>query len=96
MLEKKDYELCHYSNNGLEIYRMNNTFRDYDSFEMTYRNQAIAAKFSALLDRIKPDIIHIQHLLYLSMTIVEEAKKEISRLYLLCMITGSPAPRVSC
>jgi len=42
---------------------------------MTYKNNAIAEKFGEVLDQIKPDIVHIQHLLYLSTKIIEEAQK---------------------
>jgi glycosyltransferase involved in cell wall biosynthesis len=42
---------------------------------MTYKNKTIAEKFGMLLDQINPDIVHIQHLLYLSADIIEETRK---------------------
>jgi glycosyltransferase involved in cell wall biosynthesis len=42
---------------------------------MTYKNDAISNRFSKILDKIKPDIVHIQHLLYLSTTVIEDIKK---------------------
>lgn len=73
--ETKEYTLGKHRIDTLEVFVINNTFRNYDSFEMTYQNNAIAEKFREVLDRIKPDVVHIQHLLYLSTLIVEEAAK---------------------
>jgi len=74
-LRTKEYMLTHNNLNGLEIFTINNTFRMYDSFTMTYKNDVIAKKFSYIIDQIKPDIVHIQHLLYLSASIIEEVKR---------------------
>lgn len=71
----KEYTVSHKSSDNLEIFTINNTFRLYDSFEMTYRNNEIAEKFGLILDQINPDIVHIQHLLYLSTKIIEEIRK---------------------
>jgi len=74
-LHMKEYTLTYNKLDNLEIFRINNTFRLYNSFEMTYKNDAIAEKFSLVLDQVKPDIVHVQHLLYLSTKIIEEVKK---------------------
>lgn len=74
-LHMKEYTVSQTSLNSLEIFTINNTFRLYNSFEMTYKNEVIAEKFGSILDQIKPDIVHIQHLLYLSGKIIEEIKK---------------------
>ena len=60
---------------GLTVFTINNTFRKCVSFEETYKNNKIAEAFGKILDRTAPDIVHIQHLLYLSFGIVEEAKR---------------------
>ncbi|MEK6733361.1 MAG: glycosyltransferase family 4 protein [Candidatus Omnitrophota bacterium] len=73
--KKKEYEIVSGNIDNLEIYAINNTFRRCDSFESTYNNFHITDKFAQLLDRIQPDIIHIQHLLFLSISIIKEAKK---------------------
>jgi|GEM_PF-89854 len=72
---KKEYELSFHEREGLNLFSINNTFRDYSSFESTYKDEKVAEKFSQVLDQIKPDIIHVQHLLYLSARVIEEAKK---------------------
>lgn len=74
-LEKEEYALEHYSLDGFKACTINNTFRKYKSFEATYKNDAVAEKFGFILDQIKPDIVHVQHLLYLSTRIVEEMEK---------------------
>lgn len=71
----KEYQLVHNRSDGLNLYALNNTFRLCHSFEMTYKNNFITHAVGELLDQIKPDIVHIQHLLFLSTTIIEELKK---------------------
>lgn len=74
-LNMQEYALNHNMLDNLEIFAINNNFRLYDSFEMTYKNNAIAQKFNLVLDRVKPDIVHIQHLLFLGGKIIEEIEK---------------------
>ena len=57
----------------VEITRVNSTLRENSTFAETYRNDTIAAHFGALLDRFAPDIVHVQHLMYLSTTCIDEA-----------------------
>jgi len=71
----KEYELRRSIFDNFTVFTVNNTFRLYDSFEATYKNETVGIKFGAALDEIKPDIIHIQNLLYLGAEIIEEAKK---------------------
>lgn len=72
---QKEYELRLSVYNSLPVYTVNNTFNWCKDFEGTYYNAEIDRAFSRLLDELKPDIIHIQHLLFLSLGIVREAKK---------------------
>jgi glycosyltransferase involved in cell wall biosynthesis len=73
--KKHEYHLKHQRFESLETYTINNTFKSCASFHDTYRNNIIDTKFGELLDRIKPDIVHIQHLLFLSHGIIDEIKK---------------------
>lgn len=70
-----EFKVIDLSYDGLCRYAINNTFRRCNSFEMTYKNNIVADKFGMFLDEVKPDIVHIQHLLFLSTTIIQEAKK---------------------
>ena len=51
---------------GVDIVRVNHTFRDATSFAHTYRNERIDAIAGALLDDERPDIVHAHHLTCLS------------------------------
>ncbi|MBL7196706.1 MAG: glycosyltransferase family 4 protein [Candidatus Omnitrophica bacterium] len=74
-IKKGEYALNHNKFNGLDVFTVNNTFRFCASFEGTYKNEAIADQFIKILNKIKPDIVHIQHLIFLSTTIITEIKK---------------------
>ena len=74
-LKKSEYKLNYNKFNGLDIFTINNTFRFCDCFERFYKNNAITEQFVSILDKIKPDIVHIQNLIFLSTTIITEIKK---------------------
>lgn len=74
-LHQKDYTVTRKNFEGLDIFTINNTFRLYSSFRDTYKNNTIAEKFTSVLETTKPDIVHIQHLLYLGAELIEEIKK---------------------
>jgi len=74
-LKQADYFVRKEIISGINVYLINNTFRDYDSFELSYQNPNIDKKFAQLLDEIKPDIVHIHHLAFLSLGIIEKAKE---------------------
>ncbi len=59
----------------VEISRINHTRRQSTSFADSYRNDTVATCFGQMLDRFKPDIVHFQHLVYLSTTCVREATR---------------------
>lgn len=74
-LKKREYEVNYNKFDGLDIYTINNTFRFCNSFEGLYRNNAITDQLVKILNIIKPHIVHIQHLIFLSTTIIAEVKK---------------------
>lgn len=59
---------------GLEVTELVNNlyFRD---FRETWDHPRIDRLFGELLDRVEPDVVHFQHLLYLSVGCVEEARR---------------------
>jgi GT2 family glycosyltransferase/glycosyltransferase involved in cell wall biosynthesis len=57
----------------LSVFRINNTFQACTSFEDSYANPALAAVARGLIDRIEPDVVHVQHLTCLSTGILEHA-----------------------
>ena len=68
-----EYELETTAVADVELSRINHTQRQSTTFTDSYQNETIAARFGAVLDRFKPDIVHFQHLVYLSTTCVREA-----------------------
>ena len=56
----------------VEIARINNTHRGITGFADSYQNDTVAARFGQMLDRFQPDVVHFQHLVYLSTTCVRE------------------------
>ena len=70
-----EYDLHFTVSNGLNLYSINNTQKFYNSFETTYKNDSISKIFANFLEEINPDIIHFQHLVWLSTTFIAEAKK---------------------
>jgi glycosyltransferase involved in cell wall biosynthesis len=73
--KQKEYEITEKNINGIKVFLINNTFRYCDSFEMYYQNESIDARFEALLDRVKPNVIHVQHLIFLSTGIIKKIKQ---------------------
>lgn len=71
----KEYEIIEGAYNGLTVYKINNTLRKYFSLRDIYINKYIEDKFLQVLDKVKPDIVHIHHLLFLSTGIIREIKK---------------------
>ncbi len=70
-----EYLIKHHNYQGLECYSINHTFSSCESFNATFRDSSIDEKFAQLLDQLKPDIVAIQHLLFLSHGIIDEIKK---------------------
>lgn len=73
-IKQEEYEITKKVINGMVIYLVNNTFRQCDSFEMYYENDEIDKRFAELLDEIAPDIVHIQHLVFLSIGLIKKIK----------------------
>ncbi len=71
-IKRKDYEVVEKKINKVTIYLINNTFKHCDSFEMYFENNEIDEKFVELLLRIKPDVIHIHHLVFLSIGLIRK------------------------
>ncbi len=51
----------------------------YPDFRSTFDNPAIERRFDEVLAELKPDVVHVQHLMLLSMGIVERAKRHGAR-----------------
>ncbi len=71
--QQPEYEVETPAVGAVEVTRVNHTQRKSKTFADSYQNAHIAARFRELLARFKPDIVHFQHLVYLSTTCVREA-----------------------
>ncbi len=59
---------------GMRVHELvNNLF--YDEFAETWDWPPAEAAFARVLDRVRPDVVHVMHLLYLSIGCVEEAHR---------------------
>jgi glycosyltransferase involved in cell wall biosynthesis len=67
---RPEYAVREEEREGLQIVRINNTFRDNRSFEETYSNETIDRLAAGVIDRFRPDVAHIHHLTCLSTGIV--------------------------
>lgn len=66
-LTRREYE-------GTPVFELvNNLF--YDAFEETWDWPPAAEAFARVLDEVRPDVVHVMHLLYLSVGCVEEAAR---------------------
>lgn len=54
---------------GLSVYRMVNDFR-YRGVEDTYENREVEQRFLEVLEREQPDVVHFQHCLHTSVSLV--------------------------
>jgi glycosyltransferase involved in cell wall biosynthesis len=73
---RKEYEITFSRNGNLRVYSINNTFRDCYSFRGLYLNETIGREFDKILDEIKPDIAHVQHLAFLSADLIRKLKEK--------------------
>ena len=69
---RPEYALRSEDRNGIRVYLVNNTFRLCRSFEETYRNPTLRALAARVVDEVRPDVAHLQHLTCLSTEIVAD------------------------
>ena len=72
---RKEYEVTNASYDGLNVYKINNTLRECNSLDKIYRNGKVEERFADVLDKVRPDVAHVHHLLFLSAGILDELKK---------------------
>lgn len=70
---KQEYLMERLTVDGIGVHIINNTFRHCDSFRKYYDNPDIDDRFESLLREVRPDVVHIQHAVFLSVGILEKA-----------------------
>lgn len=73
-LEHDEYEIIDGEVDGLQVRRVVNNFLKMSSFDMYYKNDVIARQFEQFLDEVLPDLVHFQHCVGLSASLIEIAK----------------------
>jgi len=72
---RPEYDVREELQEGVRVARVNHTWRACHSFEESYRHEAIARRFGEALDRLGPDVVHLQHLVHLSTRLPDEARR---------------------
>jgi GT2 family glycosyltransferase/glycosyltransferase involved in cell wall biosynthesis len=75
--DRAEYDCRTETRDGLRIAWVNNTFRNTRTFEEAYRNEAIGAVATRVIDDFRPDAAHIHHLTGLSTTIVRSLAERL-------------------
>ncbi len=73
--DRAEYEVHSTIEDGVNVARINNNLTDAGEFSGTYKNLNISDAFGDWLDKLAPDVVHFQHLIYLSTGCVQEAAK---------------------
>ena len=68
---------------GLEVFRFQNAWTDLDRLAATYRSDAAERAFDALLRELRPDVVHVHHVIGTSAGIIALAKSRGIR----CVVT---------
>jgi glycosyltransferase involved in cell wall biosynthesis len=64
----ENYSLHESAYDGLRVIRLVNHLR-FENIEQTYRNEHVEARFREVLERVRPDVVHFEHLIHLSATL---------------------------
>ena len=73
-LKDRDYSVTKEVSRGITTYLVNNTFLNCSSFQMLYDNCEIDRRFEDVLREVNPDIVHIHHLVFLSIGLIKKIK----------------------
>ncbi len=65
---------------GVRVHRLNQHFLGIDRLEKTYTDPDVDRVFEALLARLKPDVVHVQHTIGVSAGVLRVAKRAGVRL----------------
>jgi len=70
----ENYSLRTSEYQGMPVYEIVNNL-EYGGIEETVRNEKIEEKFDWVLDAVRPDVVHFQHCLHLSVSLVSRARQ---------------------
>lgn len=68
VLSQRNYDLVRRDHHGIPCHVLINNLL-YESFDETFDNAVVEHAFHRVLDEVKPDVVHFQHLMLLSLTL---------------------------
>lgn len=68
--DQEEFSVHEAQENGLHIVRVVNNLTKVESFRQSYDNAFLDERFTQLLDRVQPDLVHFQHLALLSVSLL--------------------------
>jgi glycosyltransferase involved in cell wall biosynthesis len=66
-----DFQLVREQVEGISVYRLINDYKALDDFSGTYWGPLVEEQFSSVLQEVKPDLVHFNHLIALSVGLPE-------------------------
>ncbi|MEZ6196411.1 MAG: glycosyltransferase [Planctomycetota bacterium] len=73
--DRADYEIVDEDRGDYRVRLMNKPNLDWSKLANTYTDERAEKLFAAYLDEVKPDLVHFQHILGLSHTVLAEVKR---------------------
>lgn len=77
---RTDLRLTHREQDGVTVHTLVQNLY-YQSFQDTWSHPGVEKRFAALLETVRPEVVHIQHLLYLSAGLPEMAARAGARVF---------------
>jgi glycosyltransferase involved in cell wall biosynthesis len=71
---RPDYMIEERAQDGVTVFRLNHRFADLERFQDVYRNPRIDRLFDEVVTRFGPDVVHVHHLIGLSVGILERTR----------------------
>ena len=74
VLSRRNYEVVEREQDGIKCHVLTNNLL-YEDFDQTFLNTEVQRAFERVLDTVRPDLVHFQHLMLLSLNLPEIAAR---------------------
>lgn len=81
-IARSDGQLVEREHEGVRVFEFTNNLA-YESFRQTWRFPAALETFARVLERLRPDVVHFQHLMYLSSECLAAARAQAACVFTL-------------
>ena len=75
-LQRPEYALLDAPYDGIPVRRVVNNYLQVTDYEQCYRDERVNSAFRDYLDAVQPDLVHFQHCVGLSASMMEIAKEQ--------------------